>query len=479
MNLERDRDTICAVSTAPGTGGIAVVRVSGSRALKVVRSLGAFVPESAESHRIYFGTLQDTDSCEPLDEVLVSYFAQGRSFTGEEVLEISCHGGEWIAQRVVSLLIKNGSRLAQRGEFTYRAFMNGRIDLVQAEAVLDLIESRSAYAARSAVRQLKGSLSKKLEEVLDELLGVGANLEANIDFAQEDIEVETQSKLLEKLDLVISRIVEINASQSQRRLWDEGYQVTLMGIPNSGKSSLLNAMVGDDLAIVTPIAGTTRDLVRGQMEIGGVLVRIMDTAGLRTTGEEVEQIGISRSHRAGRESDLIFFLIEAGSERESVSELGKIDPKLRDRLVILQSKVDTPELAVPFDDFKNRLLDVVSEAIHPELRVWLGSLKSERFFTVSSNTELGLQAILKMIEFQVRSQISEDSTIAIRARHGELLDRALSALNRGRKLMIESASPEFCAFEIQEAVVALHEVLGRRFDDQIMDRVFGEFCLGK
>ncbi len=477
MNLERDRDTIVAVSTAPGTGGIAVVRVSGSRALNIVRSLGGFLPELPESHRIYFGTLLDTDSGEPFDEVLVSYFVKGKSFTGDEVLEISCHGGDWIAQRLVTLLIKSGARLADRGEFTYRAFMNGRIDLVQAEAVLDLIESRSAYSARSAIRQLKGSLSKKLEEVLDELLWVGAHLEANIDFAQEDIEVAAKDVLVGKLESVISRIEHLVASQNQRRLWDEGYQVALMGIPNSGKSSLLNAMIGDDLAIVTEVAGTTRDLVRGQLEIGGVLVRVTDTAGLRMTDERIEQIGISRSFKAGSESDLTLFLIETGFERESVTELSKVERNLRERIVIVQSKVDRPELKV--EDLKSRLLMSAKEQGFLDLGTWLESLTPDRFLAVSANSEFGLERVFKYIEAQVRSQISDDSVVAIRARHGELLGRASEALKRGRGLIVEGASPEFCAFEIQEAVVALHEVLGRRFDDQIMDRVFGEFCLGK
>lgn len=450
MILAQDKDTIAAVSTAPGAGGIAVVRVSGSNAVQIVRRLAEFLPAQLESHRLYFGTLKNPEDHESLDEVLVAYFAQGKSVTGEEVIEISCHGGDWLAQEVVRVLRTQGARPARRGEFTYRAFMNGRMDLVQAESVLDLIQSRSQGAARAAIRQLKGLLSKRLEEILDLVTWSAAHLEANIDFAQEDIQTATTTELVGKLDLAVRGIQELLRTESQRRLWDEGYHVALVGLPNVGKSSLLNALIGQDKAIVTDIAGTTRDLVEGFLDIEGVRVRVTDSAGLRESNEVVEKIGIERSRLLVEDADLVLFVSDGGNTADTRQELEQIQPKAKDKIFSIRNKCDQPPM-----------------------------VGADVMLAVSALTGEGIEKLRCLIAEKVKAQTIDDSPVIIKARHGELLRKALVSLQKSNELLAQDASPEFAAFELKEAVLALHEILGQRFDDQVMDRVFNEFCLGK
>lgn len=449
MILAQDKDTIAAVSTAPGAGGIAIVRVSGKQAVSIVRRIAEFLPQDLESHRLYFGTIRNPLDHEPIDEVLVAYFAEGRSVTGEEVLEISCHGGDWLAQKVVALILGEGARAAKRGEFTYRAFMNGRMDLVQAESVLDLIQSRSESSAKAAVRQLKGLLSRRLEEILDLVTWSAAHLEANIDFAQEDIETASTPELVAKLSAATEGIRELLRTESQRRLWDEGFHVALVGLPNVGKSSLLNALVGEDRAIVTEIAGTTRDLVEGFLDISGVRVRITDSAGLRESDETVEKLGIERSRLLVDEADLVLFVTDGCSEAETQEELKRVSPKAKSKLIAIRNKSDCPP-----------------------------NVDSDRI-AVSARTGEGLEKLRSLIADRIKTESVEDSPVIIKARHGELLRNSLKSLESSIALLNKSASPEFAAFELQDAVLSLHEILGRRFDDQVMDRVFSEFCLGK
>ncbi|MGE0763234.1 MAG: tRNA uridine-5-carboxymethylaminomethyl(34) synthesis GTPase MnmE [Bdellovibrionales bacterium] len=476
MLLEQDRDTITAVSTAPGTGGIAVVRISGARALAVVSSIASFLPAVPESHRIYFGTLKNPTDQTPIDEVLVSYFAMGRSFTGEEVLEISCHGGNWLAHQVVERLLAAGARLAKRGEFTYRAFMNGRLDLIQAEAVLSLIESRSQPAARAALRQLKGASSKRVEEILDGVTWVAANLEANIDYAQEDIVVAQNSNLSARLNGVHQAISELLKSENQSRLLSEGFHVALLGLPNVGKSSLLNALLEEERAIVTDTPGTTRDLVEGHLQFHGVCVRLTDTAGLRVSEDQVESIGIERSRATAAEADMILFLIDGTSNELALQEMAKLDDKQRVRTILVRNKAD-----LMTQDLQQEIHALRQAAeIGPEnLSRWLADLSEDRFFAASAKNAKGLERLKQLFSQAVQVQMVEDAPMAIRARHAELLRRAQSAVMKADRLLQEDASPEFAAFELHEAVLAMHEILGRRFDDQVMDRVFSEFCLGK
>ncbi len=478
MILEQDNDTITAVSTAPGTGGISIVRISGAQALKVVKRIADFIPEIPESHRLYFGTLTNPQTKDPLDEVLVAYFREGQSFTGEEVLEVSCHGGDFLANKVVQLLISSGARLARRGEFTYRAFMNGRIDLVQAEAVLSLIESRSEGAARTALRQLKGALSVRLTEILDGVVWAAANLEANIDFAQEDIEAASTRALQTKLNLARAGIKAVLETKNQSRYWRDGYRVSLIGRPNVGKSSLLNALIGEERAIVTDVPGTTRDIVEGGIDVQGVRVHFVDTAGLRDSDEPVEKIGIARARQSATDADLIFFILDLQSLDEGIIELEALISKYGERVLLLRNKTDL-ENAFSLSQWRHRLKVVGDGLGLQKFGTWLADLDDSRFLAVSAKTGLGLEGLLDYISRELKGHLIDDAPGTIHERHVELLNRADQGLARAIEMMNGDSSPEFIAFELHSAVFGLHEILGRRFDDQVMDRVFGEFCLGK
>ncbi len=337
--LEKDKDTICAISTAPGVGGIAVLRVSGEKAFSVVKSICAFLPGNPESHRVYYGFLNTFEANENIDEVLVTYFKKGRSFTGEETLEISCHGGEYLSQKILNELRKSGARLAEKGEFTYRAFMQGNLDLVQAESVLALIESQSKESANLALRQLKGELSDVFSQLEEDLLWTAANLEANIDYASEDIVVATQDVIDSRLQKVKRTISEMLFSYEKGRIAREGLQVALAGKPNVGKSSLLNLLIEQDRAIVTDQPGTTRDTVEAKIRIGGTTVNLVDTAGLRETSDIIEQAGIDKANIAHKESDLVIFLIDLSKPlcREEVESLNGLKNK---NLIIALNKLD-------------------------------------------------------------------------------------------------------------------------------------------
>lgn len=453
--LERDRDTICALATAHGLGAISVIRISGTQAVTIVRSLAAFLPEKPESHRIYYGILRTMDSSIPLDEVLVAYFAQGRSFTGETTFEISCHGSEAVVNEVLCALIAAGARPAERGEFTYRAFMNGRIDLVQAESVLALIESRSSRAAQLALRQLQGDLSKRLKGILDGLTWVLAHLEANIDFASEDIEIVSPRGLVEHIRENLAKVEGMISSYRQGRIIKNGFHVALVGAPNVGKSSLLNALAGEERAIVTPVPGTTRDFVEATIAEDGFSISVIDTAGLRLTEDPVERIGVERTLEKLTSVDLVLYVVDAGRE-----ELGD-ETSFWEHLPWSKSAV-----------VLNKMDLGVKSPIPRESEV-LSVLR------VSSRTGEGISQLRSWIGGRLRTEASEDSAVLSNARHLQGLHAVRESLESVLPLMINEESPDLIALELQSALRAMYEILGMTFDDQVMDRVFAEFCLGK
>lgn len=455
--LETDKDTICALATAHGIGAISVIRISGARAVEITRKLAAFLPEKPESHKIYYGYLHATDSSSALDEVLISYFQAGRSFTGEECLEISCHGSDILVDEILRHLLLAGARPAERGEFTYRAFMNGRIDLVQAESVQALIESRSPRAAQLALRQLQGDFSKRLHMLLEKMTWILANLEANIDFASEDIEIASGKLLAGKCSEVLNEIRELLATYRKGLIIRNGYQVALVGRPNAGKSSLLNAIAGEDRAIVTPVAGTTRDFVEAQISSDGLRLTLVDTAGLRVTDDPVERIGVERTLQKLREVDLILYIADA-SESVSAEEQGFFAEIPWEKTALVLNKVDLNPQAAMDTDAKARAIATM---------------------TVSATTAAGLPELTSWLKNRVRRELSEDSTLLSNARHFEGLKLTAAALEKTLPLLEQEESPDLIALELQSGLRALHEILGLTYDDQVMDRVFSEFCLGK
>lgn len=452
-SLTRDKDTICALATAHGLGAISVIRISGPKAAEVIRKIAAFLPESLESHKIYYGVLKDVENQEPLDEVLVSAFLGGRSFTGENAFEISCHGSEAVVSEILRNLVLAGARPAERGEFTYRAFMNGRMDLVQAESVLALIESRSKRASALALRQLKGDLSKRLRALCEQLTWILAHLEANIDFAAEDIEIAAPEVLVERAKNLLSEAEELLRSHRKGRIVRNGFQVMLVGRPNVGKSSLLNALIEDDKAIVTPTAGTTRDFVEAELIIEGVRVTLVDSAGLRVTDDTVEKIGVERALERLAEVDLILYIVDA-SEGVVAEERAFFERIPWDKSVVIVNKSD---LVRSFNWQENAITNVA----------------------VSARTGEGLPALKEILAERVRGEVSEDSTLVSHARHFQGLGVLKKSLELALPMIADGESPDLIALELQAGLQAVYEILGLTYDDQVMDRVFGEFCLGK
>ncbi|HEY8270443.1 MAG TPA: tRNA uridine-5-carboxymethylaminomethyl(34) synthesis GTPase MnmE, partial [Pseudobdellovibrionaceae bacterium] len=366
---DRDSQTICAVSTPHGVGGISVIRISGPNSLEVTRKIAKFLPQKIESHKIYFGTLQDFQSRENVDEVLVAYFQKGHSFTGEEVVEISCHGNPQICQNILNLLITGGARSADKGEFTYRAFMNGKVDLVQAESILALIESQSEKAQKLALRQLKGQLSQKLERIEDQLTWLMAHIEAGIDFSTEGLDLVDTEIIKEKLVEIETSLKSLVNSYKAGRILKDGVRIALVGSPNVGKSSLLNLLLEEDRAIVTAIAGTTRDVISGDTKYDGLKLTFLDTAGIRNhTSDIVEQIGIQKSREAYADADVVLFVFDLSvgvqpQDEELLRHLSKTNLfVIGNKLDQINNPTETPgfEKITHYADFAKRNLFFVS-----------------------------------------------------------------------------------------------------------------------
>lgn len=482
---DRDKDTICAVSTPHGVGGISVIRVSGPNTLSYVSKICTFLPEHPESHRAYFGSLTaDAGRAEghgpeaeadEIDEVLATYFKHGRSFTGEEVIEISCHGSPVICQSILHQLVALGARPADRGEFTYRAFMNGKLDLVQAESVLSLIESQSQQAARLALRQLKGSVSHKLEDIENDMTWILAHAEAGIDFSTEDIKVVDNTVVLNRLDRIEKSLEELVGTFKVGRLLKDGFRVVLTGLPNVGKSSLLNLFLEDERAIVTDIPGTTRDVIHGDTSFKGVKFTFLDTAGLReSVSDLVEKIGIQKSKEATGESDMVFFVfdIENGLSPEEIKILDGLDPQ---RTYILANKTDRLSALPGVESVEKALKNSKFFQNIGDLDTFL----KRRVFFVSALDKTVRSKVLEELVSEFADLQVENTVLISNSRHLENLSRALENTLRTKDLVVSGMGDEFIALELKEALIAIHETLGKRFDDQIMDRVFKEFCIGK
>jgi tRNA modification GTPase len=479
MRGDRDLHTICAISTPPGVGGISVIRVSGHKAVTLTRIAAPFVPEDPESHRVYYGHLisnLDTSIGTIIDEVIVTYFKKGRSFSGEDTIEISCHGSPSITRRILKELVHLGARLADRGEFTYRAFMSGRLDLVQAESVLSLIESQSDLAAQQSLRQLAGYLSKDLEAIESDLIWCLAHIEAGIDFSTEGIDVVSDDQLRERFHNVQERLKRLLDSYESGRLVKDGLSLALVGEPNVGKSSILNLLAGEERAIVTEIAGTTRDTIEAGFLVDGIKVVATDTAGLRETVDQVERIGIERSYRALEQADRVFYVFDVsrGILPSDLMEIAKIPAA---KLFLIANKVDL--LRDTVENVRERLASqLIALENFQKIDDFSYFLKTKLHFISALDRYAG--DLLKMSLAQaIEASLTEDLSLVSHARHFENLSRALVNIDSALKQLGSGLSIEFLALEMKEALIGIQETLGKRFDDQIMDRVFKEFCIGK
>ena len=460
----RSEQTICAVSTPPGVGGIAVIRVSGPEALKITRKIAPALSEKTiRSHHLYFAKIKDSKS-EVVDEVVVSYFENGKSFTGEEVIEISCHGSEYISAKILELLISNDCVLAEKGEFTFRAFMNDRIDLIQAESVLSLIESQNEASARIALRQLQGHISKKFFDLESDLTWCLAHIEASIDFSTEGIDVVDPAVLLQKLTDIQNRLQTLTDSYRSGRLIKEGIKLVFLGKPNAGKSSLLNLITEDDKAIVTPIAGTTRDVIQATTSREGLRFTLSDTAGLRDTLDEIESIGVGRSHKEASKADVVLYVLDSTD----------VDwQQVRDQILQITSPylvlLNKADLSSETERENNR----------KKLQNLLRDLLDKDIIFTSHLDPSTRDRVLTAVRQKLGQLNPMDEALITSARQFEMSQYALEMLKVSLAELKKDLGAEFIAMYLKESLISIQRILGLVFDDQIMDRVFKEFCLGK
>lgn len=440
----QDQDTIAALATAAGVSGIAVIRVSGSKALQICRKIAGFLPINVESHKLYYGHLID-DVGQPLDEGMIVFFEAGRSFTGESTCELHLHGNPIIVDRGLHVLVKLGCRIAERGEFTYRAFLNNRIDLLQAQSVLSLIQSRSVLGTQVALRQLKGSPSQTLFDFLAEIELVLAHLEANIDFIEQNLATDSYPLLVERLKSVAARLNEFIRSSHSMRPLESSFKVALVGAPNAGKSSLLNTLVGYDRSIVSAAAGTTRDFVDVTVEWDDISITLIDTAGLRDTKDEVESVGVKRSLEKIDDSNLVLHIVDPSQPSESESS-----PSLEGKGWRVANKSDL--YSIPPQGFD---------------------------FLVSAKTGAGLDLLKKAVVEFFRPNLGFEGAIGLRPEQFTALKIVLERVNEAIRLLGEDQSPEFISFELIEARLKLNSIFGKTDKKDLVDSIFAQFCVGK
>lgn len=441
-------ETIAALATPPGEGAIAVIRISGVNALSVADAIfrGTGSPTAAEERRVAFGRIVTPDG-EVIDEVLLTVFRNPRSYTGEDLVEISGHGGSLIASRVLAAALAAGARMARPGEFTERAFLNGKLDLTQAEAVMDLISAQTPRAARAAALQLEGRLGMEIRALREELLECVAHLEAFIDFPEEGIDPESGAVLRKRMEGIATHFSRLLATASEGRLLREGITLALCGAPNAGKSSLLNRLLGTERAIVSSTSGTTRDTIEERASLGGYPFRVIDTAGLRESSDPVEREGVERARRAGEDADLRLHLVDVTTMGASVA------PLFDDEIMVL-NKVDL------VDD--RRML--------PEkLRI---SCKT------GEGLEILIAAILEKVTARAGAESLPDEAV-INARHQDCLMRAAEALNAAILLLAAGEAPELVAVELRCSLGAVGEIVGDAGTEEILGKIFSSFCIGK
>ncbi|WP_417602542.1 tRNA uridine-5-carboxymethylaminomethyl(34) synthesis GTPase MnmE [Owenweeksia hongkongensis] len=460
-------DTICALSTPQGMGAIAMIRISGSDTFPILKkTFKAFSPRhnpsEAKPYSLVFGKMVDGETI--VDEVMVGIFKGPHSYTGEDVAEISCHGSVYIQEQIIRLLLKNGCRMADPGEYTMRAFTAGKMDLSQAEAVADLIESESKAAHQVAMQQMRGGFSEEIKGLRTELINFASLIELELDFGEEDVEFadRTQlSELLLRIKTVISRLLE---SFDTGNVIKNGVPVAIVGAPNAGKSTLLNALLNEEKAIVTDVAGTTRDAIEDEISLGGVKFRFIDTAGIRETEDLVESIGIKKTFEKIEQSRIVMYLFNAQSLRDHVelirNEIAQLQEKTKGKtLLVLANKMDLIEDAT--------LLEKLGDV--------------ENLIPISALQKRGLKELETRLTSEINlGALNSNQTIVTNARHFTALQQSLEDILRVEQGMENNISGDFLAMDIREALKHLGSIIGEvETDRDILGNIFGKFCIGK
>jgi tRNA modification GTPase len=457
-----DKDTIAAVATPAGQAGIGIVRMSGSEARKIAHRI--FRPrnpvDSFQSHRLYLGQLIDPVSGATVDEVLLSYMAAPHTYTREDVVEINSHSGPLLLEQILKILVREGARLAKPGEFTFRAFMNGRMDLTQAEAIIDLINAQSERGLQLASNQIHGELRMEIEGLRQKAVDLLAHIEAAIDFPEEDFSLinreATACRIREDLLDPVSRIL---SGYGERKLWLEGLKTAIVGRVNAGKSSLLNRLLNEEKAMVTPIPGTTRDVIESTIHMEGLPLRLIDTAGFRKVRGELEKMGIHRAEQKLGEADLVLLVIDRSRplHRLDWDLLARVQEK---RAVVVLNKTDLP-----------------AKANEEALENRAGRLPRVK---ISALTGDGIEDLRKAIRDVILAGIdTTDLGVAPSLRHKEALERASGHFEKSRDNLRQGLPFEIIAADLQQGLEALGEIVGETTSDEVLDRIFSRFCIGK
>ena len=467
-----DKSTICAVSTAPGVGGIAVIRVSGPEALPVALRLFRYggetpVAESVKPRYAYYGEVIAGD--ELIDEVVLTYFRAPHSFTGEDTVEISCHGSVYIRRRLLESLVGEGCQMAQPGEFTRRAYLNGRMDLSSAEAVADIIASESKAQHQMAMKQLRGGYSEELNALREELLRLTGLMELELDFPEEDVEFADRTELLALCDQIELKLKKLIDSYRLGNAVKRGIPVAIVGTTNVGKSTLLNTLLGEERAIVSDIHGTTRDTIEDTMHIGGYLFRFVDTAGLRETEDTIESLGIERSRSKIKEADIILAVVDGTriSEANQLDYIKNIWDEREERSLILL--VNKSESLTEADQIG------LSEALQTKL-----STSTKPIF-ISAREAKGIDELKgELTQIMETSGANEADLIVSNARHHQLLREAYDALQRMRSGFDMGLSTDLLTLDLRHAISSIGEITGREItSDDTLHYIFAHFCIGK
>ncbi len=479
-------DTICALSTPQGMGAIAMIRLSGSEAFPIFEKVFTAYKKQpiseAPGYTLHFGKITDGNST--IDEVMAGVFRNPHSYTGEDVVEISCHGSVFIQEQIIKLLLKSGCRMADPGEYTMRAFVNGKMDLSQAEAVADLIESESKAAHQVAIRQMRGGFSHEIKDLREQLINFASLIELELDFGEEDVEFADRTQLTELLTKIRTVITRLMDSFETGNVIKNGVPVAIVGAPNAGKSTLLNALLNEEKAIVTEIAGTTRDAIEDEISINGIKFRFIDTAGIRATTDMVEEMGIQKTFQKISESQFVIYMFNAAAVAPNFefpksadqdklidkrplprhmlikNEINEIREKLKGQtLIIVANKIDLAEEDTLLSEFKD----------HPEM------------ITISALHKTGLDKLIERLTASLNlNLIHSNQTIVTNARHFHALEQSLADIIRVEEGMESGISGDFLAMDIREALKHLGSIIGEVDTDRdILGTIFGKFCIGK
>ncbi|GCF09897.1 tRNA uridine-5-carboxymethylaminomethyl(34) synthesis GTPase MnmE [Dictyobacter arantiisoli] len=476
-------DTIAAIATPPGVGGVGIIRVSGSDAFEVVLPLLKRPGSSTalpSSHKLTYGQIIDPQSSEVLDEVLVAFMHAPHTYTREHVVEIQGHGGPLVLQRILRAVLARGARLANPGEFTMRAFLNGRLDLAQAEAVMDLIESETEAGQRLAMQQLRGRLSDQVQQARHATLSVIARIEASIDFPEDDIPTPQAEELNPLIDEALRQVELLLAGSDQGRLYRQGLRTAIIGRPNVGKSSLLNAFLRTERAIVTAIAGTTRDTVEEAVNLRGIPLHLIDTAGITPTEDPVEAIGVQRSRAAAESADVMLLVFDSS---EALTE--------QDRLVSTEAQAmgfGVPSSTLSSDEqvaTHQRPVLLVLNKSDQEQRIDRAELEQlwphATFISTSTFSDAGLQQLEDALADVVLAgrMLHSESVLVTSTRHQEALRRTMENLRAAGRSLEQRVPLDFVSIDLRTAYDALGEVTGETASDDLLDKIFSEFCIGK